>query len=177
MYVIFACTISKSKSSHFRYSQDARAKRLYHLGEMISQRRKILQEPAEDTDEINLIKLVAGQLSNAEKDALYKSLVREDRLKHLNFQLKRVMLNVDMTLYKPESYMSFTKLDELQDEREFRKQEMVLQLYRLWDRLKISTEDRQEFLKQNAGLRNQDLVAVCHFVFTNDGSIELSFAH
>lgn len=62
----------------------------------------------------------------------------------------------------------FAKLDELQNEREFRKQEMVLQLYRLWDRLKVPTEERQEFLKQNAGLRKQDLIAVRYYLLLNE---------
>ncbi|KAG0164745.1 hypothetical protein DFQ30_009459 [Apophysomyces sp. BC1015] len=50
-----------------------------------------------------------------------------------------------------------TQLEEMVQQREFRKQEIIQNLERLWERLRVDTQERSQFLQTNAGITMHDM--------------------
>ncbi|CAO3593397.1 unnamed protein product [Absidia cylindrospora] len=92
--------------------------------------------PESDLDHL-LEQLYKYQNDDDRKVALYATLVNEK-------QLDNIMQTI-------------AQLDELKQQREFRKQEIMQHLNRLWDRLQADTDVRDTFLQSNDGVSLADL--------------------
>ncbi|CAO3585143.1 unnamed protein product [Absidia cylindrospora] len=52
---------------------------------------------------------------------------------------------------------TIAQLEELKQQREFRKQEISQLLYRLWDRLQVENDEKNTFLQFNKGVSTTEL--------------------
>lgn len=92
--------------------------------------------PKDDRDS-DLYQLYDADVTAPEKLALYNKLVSDDNIHDIEQRIK--------------------ELETLQQEREFRKQEIVHRLNHLWDRLKVPKHERDAFRQKHNGLKEQDI--------------------
>ncbi|KAI8341450.1 microtubule associated protein-domain-containing protein [Chlamydoabsidia padenii] len=92
--------------------------------------------PQSDLDHL-LVQLHEHRHEPDKKVCLYVILVQDQ-------QLNQIMQKI-------------AQLEELKQQREFRKQEIVQHLYRLWDRLQVDTKERNLFLQTNKGVTSMEL--------------------
>ncbi|KAI9271793.1 microtubule associated protein-domain-containing protein [Phascolomyces articulosus] len=76
-------------------------------------------------------------IPETEKNPLYSELIKDNGLQYIAQRIN--------------------ELEEVRQEREFRKQEVIQHLNHLWERLKMPTEDREHFLSGNNGLKKEDI--------------------
>ncbi|KAI9491376.1 microtubule associated protein-domain-containing protein [Zychaea mexicana] len=76
-------------------------------------------------------------IPEAEKNSLYAELIKDEGLRYIAQRI--------------------TELEDIRQEREFRKQEVIQHLSHLWERLKIPAHDRESFLAGSNGLKKEDI--------------------
>ncbi|KAI7851104.1 microtubule associated protein-domain-containing protein [Circinella umbellata] len=76
-------------------------------------------------------------IPETEKEPLYAELIKEDGLHYIAQRIK--------------------ELEDIRQEREFRKQEIIHHLNHLWERLKIPIQERENFMNGNNGLKKEDI--------------------